>query len=106
VSLFDERGLTEITLPHLPGSGRRSSGTKCPLELTRPWTGSTRFASSVSREELHAEELVRAHRGLSAFARAFRIMTIFTLEVGSIRHGLTEGVRAHVFVRMLARYVR
>ncbi len=38
--------------------------------------------------------------------KAFRVMKGFALEVGPIRHRLEERVRAHVFLCMLAYYVR
>jgi hypothetical protein len=62
--------------------------------------------TSVPAEALEAEEVVRAYKDLSGLEQAFRIMKKFALEVGPIRHRLEERVRAHVFVCMLARYVR
>jgi len=62
--------------------------------------------TNVPAEALEAEEVVRAYKDLSGLEQAFRIMKTFALEVGPIRHRLEERVRAHVFVCMLARYVR
>jgi len=49
---------------------------------------------------------VRAYKRLSRVERAFRICKNFALEVGPIRHRLDDRVRAHVFLCMLAYYVR
>jgi hypothetical protein len=62
--------------------------------------------TSVSGDELGAEEVVRAYKDLSKLEQAFRVMKSFALEVGPIRHRLENRVRAHVFLCMLARYVR
>ena len=62
--------------------------------------------TSVSAETLGAEEVVRAYKDLAEVEQAFRVMKGFALEVGPIRHRLEERVRAHVFLCMLAYYVR
>jgi len=62
--------------------------------------------TNVPEAELGAEEVVRAYKELSEVEQAFRVMKGFALEVGPIRHRLEERVRAHVFLCMLARYVR
>jgi hypothetical protein len=62
--------------------------------------------TNVPEDELGAEEVVEAYKDLSEVERAFRIMKGFALEVGPIRHRLEKRVRAHVFLCMLARYVR
>ena len=62
--------------------------------------------TSVSAETLAGEEVVRAYKRLSRVERAFRICKAFALEVGPIRHRLDDRVRAHVFLCMLAYYVR
>ena len=62
--------------------------------------------TSVSAETLGAEEVVRAYKDLAEVEQAFRVMKGFGLEVGPIRHRLDERVRAHVFLCMLAYYVR
>ena len=62
--------------------------------------------TNVSSETLGAEEVVRAYKDLSEVEQAFRVMKGFALEVGPIRHRLEERVRAHVFLCMLAYYVR
>jgi transposase len=62
--------------------------------------------TNVPEAELGAEEVVRAYKDLSEVEQAFRVMKGFALEVGPIRHRLEERVRAHVFLCMLARYVR
>ena len=62
--------------------------------------------TSVSAERLGAEAVVQAYKDLAEVEQAFRVMKGFALEVGPIRHRLEERVRAHVFLCMLARYVR
>ena len=62
--------------------------------------------TSVSAETLGNENVVRAYKRLSRVERAFRVCKAFALEVGPIRHRLDDRVRAHVFLCMLAYYVR
>ena len=62
--------------------------------------------TNVPEAELGAEAVVQAYKDLSEVEQAFRVMKGFALEVGPIRHRLEERVRAHVFLCMLARYVR
>jgi hypothetical protein len=62
--------------------------------------------TNVSAETLGAEAVVQAYKDLSEVEQAFRVMKGFALEVGPIRHRLEERVRAHVFLCMLAYYVR
>jgi hypothetical protein len=62
--------------------------------------------TNVSAEALGAEAVVHAYKDLSEVEQAFRVMKGFALEVGPIRHRLEERVRAHVFLCMLAYYVR
>ncbi|MFQ5840739.1 MAG: IS1634 family transposase [Candidatus Methylomirabilales bacterium] len=62
--------------------------------------------TSLSREELDAEEVVRAYKRLSRLEQAFRISKDFALEVEPIYHRREDRVRAHVFLCMLAFYVR
>jgi hypothetical protein len=76
------------------------------IEAERALDGIYVIRTNVSEEELGAEEVVRAYKNLSELEQAFRIMKRFALEVGPIRHRLDNRVRAHVFLCMLARYVR
>jgi hypothetical protein len=62
--------------------------------------------SLLSAETLGAEAVVHAYKDLAEVEQAFRVMKGFALEVGPIRHRLDERVRAHVFLCMLAHYVR
>ena len=62
--------------------------------------------TSVAEAELGAEAVVRAYKELSEVEQAFRILKDFGLEVEPIRHHLEKRVRAHVFLCMLAYYVR
>jgi len=62
--------------------------------------------TSVSAEALAAEDVVRAYKALSAVEQAFRVSKDFSLEVGPIRHRREDRIRTHVFLCMLALYVR
>lgn len=62
--------------------------------------------TSVPAEVLEAEKVVQAYKDLSAVEQSFRVMKTSALQVGPIRHRLEARVRAHVFLCMLARYVR
>lgn len=62
--------------------------------------------TSVSAEALAAEDVIRAYKGLSVVEQAFRVSKDFALEVEPIRHRREDRIRAHVFLCMLALYVR
>lgn len=62
--------------------------------------------TNVPEAELGPQDVVRAYKDLAEVEQAFRVLKDFALEVGPIRHRLEERVRAHVFLCMLARYVR
>lgn len=62
--------------------------------------------TNVAAEEMGSEEVVRAYKGLSEVEQAFRVLKDFALEVEPIRHRREDRVRAHVFLCMLAYYVR
>ena len=62
--------------------------------------------TSVPEEELDSEAVVRAYKDLSEVEQAFRVMKTFHLEVHPVRHRREDRVRAHVFLCMLAYYVR
>jgi hypothetical protein len=62
--------------------------------------------TNVSAETLGAREVVEAYKQLAEVEKAFRIMKGFALEVGPIRHRREERIRGHVFLCMLAHYVR
>jgi hypothetical protein len=89
--------------------------TKGSFTFERDWVSIERevaldgiyvIRTNVSEAVLGAEEVVHAYKGLSEVEQAFRVMKGFALEVGPIRHRLEKRVRAHVFLCMLARYVR
>lgn len=62
--------------------------------------------TNVAAEECDAEAVVRAYKELSEVEQAFRVLKGFSLEVEPIRHRREDRVRAHVFLCMLAFYVR
>lgn len=62
--------------------------------------------TNVTSEQLGGRDVVRAYKRLSNVERAFRISKDFALEVEPIRHRRENRVRAHIFLCMLALYVR
>lgn len=62
--------------------------------------------SNVPAERLADRELVRSYKLLARVEQAFRSLKSIDLEVRPIRHRLADRVRAHVFICMLAYYVR
>jgi len=62
--------------------------------------------TSVKDSELSADAAVRSYKQLSNVERAFRSMKTLDLEVRPIRHRLEDRVRAHIFLCMLAFYVK
>jgi len=62
--------------------------------------------TNVGARDLDAEAAVRAYKELSNVEHAFRVLKDFGLQVEPIRHRREDRVRAHVFLCMLAFYVR
>lgn len=62
--------------------------------------------SNVPAERLTERELVRSYKRLARVEQAFRSLKSIDLQVRPIRHRLADRVRAHVFICMLAYYVR
>lgn len=62
--------------------------------------------SNVPAGRLADRELVRSYKLLARVERAFRSLKSIDLEVRPIRHRLADRVRAHVFICVLAYYVR
>ena len=62
--------------------------------------------SSVAAATLAAEELVRSYKLLAGVERAFKTMKAVDLQVRPVHHRLADRVRAHIFICMLAYYVR
>ena len=61
--------------------------------------------TSLPEEVMEAEQVVRSYKGLSVVERAFRSLKTVDLHVRPIYHQLSERVRAHIFLCMLAYYV-
>lgn len=61
--------------------------------------------TSVNAERLDAPSCVRHYKSLSQVERAFRSMKTVDLKVRPIHHRLSDRVRAHIFLCMLAYYV-
>jgi hypothetical protein len=61
--------------------------------------------TAVPHEVLDAEQTVRTYKRLSVAERAFRCLKTVDLKVRPIHHRLSDRVRAHVFLCMLAYYV-
>jgi len=62
--------------------------------------------TSVKKDELDAAAAVRSYKQLGNVERAFRSMKTMDLQVRPIRHHLENRVRAHIFLCMLAYYVK
>ena len=61
--------------------------------------------TSLSQETLAAEKIVGAYKSLAQVERAFRSLKTVDLEIRPIYHRLTDRVKGHVFLCMLAYYV-
>jgi hypothetical protein len=61
--------------------------------------------TNLAAAELAAPEVVRSYKGLSRAERAFRSIKTVDLEVRPIHHRLSDRVRAHLLLCMLAYYV-
>ena len=61
--------------------------------------------TSLPEDAMDAEEVVRSYKGLSVVERAFRSVKTVDLHVRPIYHVLSERVRAHIFLCMLAYYL-
>jgi transposase len=64
------------------------------------------YVIRTSLEELPAADAVRHYKSLSQVERAFRSIKTMDLEVRPINHYLEKRVRAHLFLCMLAYYVK
>ena len=64
------------------------------------------YVIRTSLEELSAADAVRHYKSLSQVERAFRSIKSMDLEVRPINHYLEKRVRAHLFLCMLAYYVK
>jgi hypothetical protein len=62
--------------------------------------------SCVAADKLSSEDLVRSYKLLARVERAFRTLKSVDLQVRPIHHRLEDRVRAHIFLCMLAYYVR
>jgi transposase len=61
--------------------------------------------TSLPEDAMGSEEVARSYKGLSVVERAFRSVKTVDLHVRPIYHVLSERVRAHIFLCMLAYYV-
>ncbi len=62
--------------------------------------------TSVGKDDLSAQAVVRAYKQLAHIEQAFRAMKSPELEIRPVHHRLEDRVRAHVFLCMLAYAVR
>jgi len=62
--------------------------------------------TSLPEPRMSADDTVRSYKLLAHVERAFRSLKTMDLEVRPIRHRLEDRVRAHIFLCMLAYYVR
>lgn len=61
--------------------------------------------TSVAKERLGTNEVVDTYKSLANVERNFRTIKVDDLDLRPVRHWLTERVRAHVFICMLAAYL-
>ena len=62
--------------------------------------------TSVNEAQLDAQEVVRSYKLLALVERVFKTMKAVDFQVRPVHHRLAERVRAHIFICMLAYYVR
>jgi len=62
--------------------------------------------TSVAKDALSTDDVVRSYKGLAKVEKNFRSMKASGLQVRPIHHHLENRVRAHIFLCMLAQYVR
>jgi transposase len=62
--------------------------------------------TSVEEGKLDSQEVVRSYKLLAGVERAFKSMKSVDLQVRPVHHRLADRVRAHIFICMLAYYVR
>lgn len=62
--------------------------------------------TSLTKKELSAEDAVRHYKDLNHVEQAFRSIKTMDLEVRPIHHRLDRRVRSHLFICMLAYYVK
>jgi transposase len=62
--------------------------------------------TSVDKGKLDSQEVVRSYKLLAGVERAFKTMKSVDLQVRPVHHRLEDRVRAHIFICMLAYYVR
>lgn len=62
--------------------------------------------TSVPQDKLGDEQVVLAYKDLPKVERAFRTLKSVEMQIRPIRHRLSDRVRAHLFLCMLAYYVR
>lgn len=90
--------------------GRESSAT--PLGASIPAADPVHDEAAVflcrflPGEMTRIECLVRSYKLLAGAERAFRTMKSIDLQVRPVHHRLSDRVRAHIFICMLAHYVR
>ena len=61
--------------------------------------------TSVSKQQMSAQDAVSSYKRLSVVERAFRCIKTVDLKIRPINHRLAQRVRSHVFICMLAYYV-
>ena len=62
--------------------------------------------TSVAKDKLGSDDVVRSYKLLAGVERAFKTMKSIDMQVRPVHHRLADRVRAHIFLCMLAYYVR
>jgi hypothetical protein len=76
------------------------------IDLEAALDGLYVIRSNVAPERLSDKDLVRSYKQLSGVERAFRTLKSVDLQVRPVHHRLADRVRAHIFLCMLAYYLR
>src|SRR5207248_1641897 len=81
---------------------RDEAGIKAEADLDGLYV----IRTSVGADKIDSKELVRSYKLLAGVERAFKTMKSVDLQVRPVHHRLADRVRAHIFICMLAYYVR
>jgi hypothetical protein len=90
---------------HVEEAGFRYQRNEAKIREEAALDGIYVIRTSVPSEVLGSEEAVGAYKDLAKVERAFRSMKTIDLKVRPIYHWLSDRIRAHVFLCMLAYYV-
>lgn len=90
---------------HIDENGFRYQRRADSIEREKKLDGIYVIRTNVAAASMPAHDVVRSYKQLSGVERAFRSLKTVDLHVRPIHHRLSDRVRAHVFLCMLAYYV-